>query len=120
VSQAPQAVTQGVAQMQGLAQAQNAVPAQRVAGDVFAARRAREQQTVWCYRIVPDSARSGSGIVMRVARTAGDTLHLVPVDTTVAQRAWVVLRNGATGIMTGTAAQTAARVVASPMICPAP
>lgn len=112
---------------QDLAQAQNAVPAQRVMGGVVAARsaqgqqRQKVQQATMCYRLVPDNLRGGTAIIMRAVRAAGDTLFLAPVEPNAPQRAWLVLRDGMRGVMTtGGDLRSATRITGTPAICPAP
>ena len=109
---------------QDLAQAQNAVPAQRMMGGVVAARSAQgqqRQQATMCYRLVPDDARAGTAIIMRAVHTAGDTLFLAPVEPNAPQRAWLVLRDGMRGVMTtGGDLRSATRITGTPAICPAP
>ncbi len=106
---------------QDLAQAQNAEPAQRVMGGVSAAPYAQAQQANLCYRLVTDSSRTGAAVIMRAVRADGDTLHLMPVDSTVSQRAWIVWRDGMKGIMTtGGDLRSAVQIFATPTTCPAP
>ena len=109
---------------QDLAQAQNAVPAQRVTGGVIALRSApgqQDQQATLCYRLVPDNLRGGTAIIMRAVRAAGDTLFLAPVEPNAPQRAWLVLRDGMRGVMTtGGDLRSTTRIVGTPAICPAP
>ena len=106
---------------QDLAQAQNAEPAQRVMGGVSAVPYAQAQQANLCYRLVTDSSRTGAAVIMRAVRADGDTLRLMPVDSTVSQRAWIVWRDGMKGIMTtGGDLRSAVQIVATPTTCPAP
>ena len=107
--------------IQDLAQLQSAVPAQRAMGGVVAARSAQGQQATLCYRLVPDSSRAGAAVIMRAARAVGDTMHLVPVEPNVSQRAWIIWRDGMAGVMTTSGdLRSAVRVVATPATCPAP
>lgn len=127
-SAAPIAASQAQqAAAQDLAQAQNAVPAPRVTGGVIAALRAQEQQgrerqqPALCYRLVPDNLRRGAAILMRVVRTAGDTLFLSPVEPNAPQRAWLILRDGVRGVMTTDGDLRAATgITGTPAICPVP
>lgn len=116
-SAAPQAKQ---ASAQDLAQAQHAVPAQRVLGGVVALRSAQGQQTPLCYRVVPDSA-GASAVVMRAVRTAGDTLYLASLESNPPRRAWLVLRDGLKGVMTTSGdLRSTVRIVATLTACPAP
>jgi hypothetical protein len=121
ISAAPQTPQ---AAAQDLAQAQNAVPAQRVTGGVVSLRSApgqQDQRATLCYRLVPDNLRGGTAIIMRAVRAAGDTLFLEPVEPNAPQRAWLVLRDGMRGMMTtGGDHRAATRVLGTPAICPTP
>ena len=109
---------------QDLAQAQNALRAQRVMGGVVASRSAQgqqRQQATMCYRLVPDNLRGGTAIIMRAVRAAGDTLFLAPVEPNAPQRAWLVLRDGMRGVMTTSGdLRSATPITGTPAICPAP
>lgn len=112
---------------QDLAQAQNAVPAQRVMGGIVATRstqgqqQQQRQQATTCYRIVPDNLRWGTAIIMRAVGAAGDTLFLAPVEPNAPQRAWIVLRDGMRGVMTtGGDLRSATRITGTPALCPVP
>lgn len=106
---------------QDLTSAQNAVPAQRVAGGVVGQQLVQGEQATRCYRLVPDSAHAGVAVIMRVERAVGDTLHLVPAEPGVSQRAWIVSRDGMAGVLTTSGdLRSAVRVVATPAACPVP
>lgn len=117
-SAAPQAQQ---ASLQDVAQAQNAARAQRALGEVAALRGVQEKQEMLCYRLVPDSARAGVAVIMRVVRRTSDTLYLASLETGPERRAWLALRDRMKGVMTTSADQrSTVGVAATPTACPAP
>lgn len=119
---APNAAPQAQqASLQDVAQAQNAARAQRALGEVAAMRGVQEKQEMLCYRLVPDSARAGVAVIMRVVRRTGDTLYLASLEAGPERRAWLALRDRMKGVMTTSADQrSTVGVAATPTACPAP
>ncbi len=117
-SAAPQAQQ---ASLQDVAQAQNTARARRALGEVAALRGVQEKQEMLCYRLVPDSARAGVAVIMRVVRRTSDTLYLASLEAGPERRAWLAVRDRMKGVMTASADQrSTVGVAATPTACPAP
>ncbi|MCX5762329.1 MAG: hypothetical protein NTW72_12660 [Gemmatimonadetes bacterium] len=75
-----------------------------------------------CYKLLDSRTSVEAGVIMRLARTDGDTLRLEAARLPSPMRAWVVLRDGVSrGVLTTDADGRGALVVtATPVACPAP
>jgi hypothetical protein len=75
-----------------------------------------------CYKLLDSRTSVEAGVIMRLARTDGDTLRLEPARLPSPMRAWVVLRDGVSrGVLTTDADGRGALVVtATSVACPAP
>ena len=75
-----------------------------------------------CYKLLDSRTSVEAGVIMRLARTDGDTLRLEAAHLPSPMRAWVVLRDGVSrGVLTTDADGRGALVItATPVACPAP
>ncbi len=97
-------------------------PPQVVGGVARAVLAAAPSPASACYKLLDSRTSVEAGVIMRLARTDGDTLRLEPARLPSPMRAWVVLRDGVSrGVLTtDTDGRGTLVITATPVACPAP